>query len=226
MDESTVGKVADAGAEIAKTAKAALDLTGRFGSFFREPLKEAVAILHNEIKFIRATRELSLASKWQKLMAFRGLREPTRRLPPNFAIPLLVTALLEEDDELQETWARLLVNAGDAANPMELRVAYVEILKGMSAFDVRNLSLMAKASLEAKEKSYLPVVETWYLPTSAKVHEENSEVTGTISNGVGISLANLNRLGCAAPAYGFGGMAIFSLMTVTHLGRALYLACT
>jgi hypothetical protein len=42
---------------------------------------------------------------------------------------------------------------------------------------------------------------------------------------LGISLANVNRLGCASPSYGFGGMPIFNLMTLTQLGLALYRAC-
>ena len=67
----------------------------------------------------------------------------------NFAIPLLTSGMLEEDDELQEAWATLLVNAGDAATEMELRTAYVEILKGMSGFDVKNLSRLAEATLDA-----------------------------------------------------------------------------
>jgi hypothetical protein len=64
-------------------------------------------------------------------MDARGLAAPTRPLPPNFVLPLLTAAVVEEDDELQDTWARLLANAGDAATEMELRTAYVEILKGM-----------------------------------------------------------------------------------------------
>jgi hypothetical protein len=96
----------------------------------------------------------------------------------------------------------------------------------MSAFDVKNLSVIARASLDAPEKGYLPVIETWNLPHSARVHEEASRETGVVSKELGISLGNLNRLGCAVPAYGFGGMPLFQLMALTHLGRALYLACS
>jgi hypothetical protein len=46
--------------------------------------------------------------------------------------------------------ARLLVNAGDAATKMELRTAYVQILQGMSGFDVKNLAAMCRATLADK----------------------------------------------------------------------------
>jgi hypothetical protein len=43
-----------------------------------------------------------------------------------------------------------LVNAGDAATKMELRTAYVQILQGMSGFDVKNLAAMCRATLADK----------------------------------------------------------------------------
>jgi Abortive infection alpha len=49
------------------------------------------------------------------------------------AVPLLAAAILEEDDELRDAWARLLVNAADAATEMELRTAYVEILNDLAS---------------------------------------------------------------------------------------------
>lgn len=143
MEPDTIGRVADATGEIAKTTDTALKLAGRFGSSFRGALDTAGNMIENEIKFIAARRALRLSDNWDKLMDARGLATPSRSLPANFVLPLLTAAVLEEDDDLQDTWARLLVNAGDAATEMELRTAYIEILRGMSAFDVKNLAVMA-----------------------------------------------------------------------------------
>jgi hypothetical protein len=85
-------------------------------------------------------------------MDARGLPAPNREVPLKFAVPLLTSAILEEDDELQAAWARLLVNAGDAATEMELRTAYIEILRGMSGYDVRNLSKLAEIALDLSER--------------------------------------------------------------------------
>ena len=227
MDQDTIGKVADATKAAAETGSKFVEALTRFGNVIRGPIDEMVGILQDRVKFARWSRQLALADKAQRIMAERKIGAPTRELPLNFVVPLLIAAVLEEDDELQETWARLLVNAGDASTPMELRTAYVEILKGMSAFDVKNLSVMAKASLDAPQAGQLPLISTWTLPGLAKVHEGGiSQNEWQVSQPLGISLGNLSRLGCAAPAIGFGGMAIFQLMTVTHLGRALYKACS
>jgi hypothetical protein len=108
---------------------------------------------------------------------------------------------------------------------IELRVAYVSILAGLSAFDVRNLSVMARASIAVPRSEVLPVLETWNLPTSVRVFDGSSTEKGYVSKELGVSLANLFRLGCVVPGGGFGGVALFTYMTVTDLGRALYLAC-
>jgi len=81
-------------------------------------------------------------------------------------VSLLAQAILEEDDDLQEMWAHLLVNAGDAATEMELRTAYVEILRGMSAFDVLNLKELAHVALAAPPEK-VGYVATKDLPHSA-----------------------------------------------------------
>lgn len=225
MDQGVISPIAEATKAVAETSGKALDILMGLGQIVKPPADELAGILCDRLKFVRWKGQVALFEKSRKIMEERGLTRATRELPLNFAIPLLTHAFLEEDDDLQDAWARLLVNAGDASTEIELRVAYVSILNGMSAFDIKNLSVIAKASLEVPEKGYLPIIETWNLPSFARVHEETSRDTGTVSKDLGISLG-LNRLGCAAPAYGFGGMAIFQLMSVTHLGRALYLACS
>ncbi|WP_263352064.1 DUF4393 domain-containing protein [Acidicapsa acidisoli] len=227
VDQDTIGKVADAAGEIAKTTDTALKLAERFSLFFRGTLDTAGKMIENEVKFIAARRGLRLSDKWERLMDARGLSAPTRPIPPNFALPLLTAAVLEEDDELQDTWTRLLVNAGDAATEMELRSAYVEILRGMSAFDVKNLAVMAGASLSFRGKVDVPILETWNLPKLAIAHNEASGAGEPLSEPVRISINNLNRLGCIASASStFGGRPVFAFATMTSLGIALYKACS
>jgi hypothetical protein len=97
----------------------------------------------------------------------------------------------------------------------------------MSAFDVKNLAVMAKASLDFQGKMPFPIIETWNLPGSAIAHDEAAGSGETLSNDLGISITNLIRLGCVVEASStFGGRPIFQFVTVTHLGRALYLACS
>jgi hypothetical protein len=224
-DPDSIGKVADATGEVAKTADTALRLAGRFGSHFTGTLRTVLNMIDTEFQFIAAKRALALSDKWQELMKKRGLLEPTRPLPLKFVLPLLSAAVLEEREELQETWARLLVNAGDAATNMELRTAYVEILKGMSAFDVKNLAAMSKLTLTVPVGQIRGVL-TCGLPEVAAIFPGYFTDEPVISRALGISLANLSRLGCAMPAGGSDGSVLYSIMTVTDLGLALYQACS
>jgi hypothetical protein len=66
-------------------------------------------------------------------------------IPLKIGLPLLDHATLEEDDELQDVWARLLVNGGDADSHIELKKVFVSILADLSAFDARLLAGIAGA---------------------------------------------------------------------------------
>lgn len=225
MDQDTLGKAADAAKAVAETSDTALKLAGKFGSHFSGPLGTIAKMMDLELRFIAAKRGLRLSDRWNALLAARGQTLPTRHIPPNFVVPLLTTAVLEEDDDLQDTWARMLVNAGDASTEMELRVAYVEILKGMSAFDVKNLAAMAEASL-AIQSGRPRALLTTDLPKSAERFPGYFTKDPSVSREMGISLANLSRLGCAMPAGGIDGAILYTIMTVTDLGLALFQACS
>jgi Abortive infection alpha len=220
----TVKAVAEATGEVAKTANTGLQLLSRFVVIFDEPLKAAGNLLGNEIKYITSVRAISLYERWCAKMEASGLHTPTREIPLKFAFPLLTAAITEEDDDLQEVWANLLVNAGDAATEMELRTAYVEMLRGMSGFDVLNLSKLAEEQLSAPAGRLGFYVVTANLPHSARGID--SGATDEPPKEVAISVANLARLGCVAPTSGFGGGINFGLILVTELGLAFYRACS
>jgi hypothetical protein len=55
-----------------------------------------------------------LMERANKFLAERGLDSPTRPLLLNIAIDIVRDGSLEQDDGLQNLWAKLLVNAADA----------------------------------------------------------------------------------------------------------------
>ena len=140
MDPLSIKPVAEATKAIAETSGKAIDATTDFAKIFKGPVAELIGCVEDKFKYIRWERRQALIAKSEAYMHSKGLSAPTRELPLPFSVPLLIAGVMEEDDELQEIWARLLVNAGDASTPMELRTAYIEILRGMSAFDVKNLA--------------------------------------------------------------------------------------
>jgi hypothetical protein len=225
VDQDTIGKIADATKALADTGGKMVEATTSFSRVIKGPVEDLLGIAWDRVRFARWERKLALADKANAVMKARGLDGPSRELPLKFAVPLLTAAVLEEDDELQEIWARLLVNAGNKATEMELRTAYVEILKGMSAFDVKNLARLAKATLAVPPGKSRAVL-TIDLPESTEPFAGHFTREPVISRELGISLANLSRLGCAMPAGGMDGAVLYTIMTVTDLGLALYQACS
>jgi hypothetical protein len=219
IDPETAGKFADATKAVADTSGKAIDATTGFARICKGPVAELIGCVEDKFKYTRWERRIALIEKAEARMRDRGLAAPTRELPLPFAVPLLTAAVLEEDDELQEIWARLLVNAGDGSTDMELRVAYVEILRGMTAFDVLVLSKLAETALNWKSKTRRAI-------DVKQIFEVDPEDTDELPRHLAISLGNLARLGCAFPGGGWDAAVIFRYMTVTGLGIALYNACT
>jgi hypothetical protein len=86
---------------------------------------------------------------------------------------------------------------------------------------------MAKATLDFRGKVTFPILETWNLPNSAKGLDEAAGACEPLSEAVGISINNLNRLGCITSASStFGGQPLFAFATVTSLGLVLHKACS
>lgn len=224
MDPSLIKPVAEATKAVAETGGKAIDATAGFARIFKGPVAELIGCVEDKFKYVRWERRQALIEKAEAHMRRKGLTAPTRELPLPFSVPLLTAGVLEENAELQDIWARLLVNAGDAWTEMELRTAYIEILRGMSAFDVKNLKLMAEVSLTSQEQ--FRVLETWHLPESVRLRDKLARDVGRVPPELGVSLANLARLGCATPAGGWDGVVLFGLMTVTDLGIALFKACS
>ena len=52
-----------------------------------------------------------------------GLNGPNRAIPLKIAIPLFQAASLEDDDYLQDLWAKLLVNGGNAESGIDIKRA-------------------------------------------------------------------------------------------------------
>jgi len=220
------GGWAKATEETAKASKEAIRASRELGHFFRGPTGELVGMLEDHLKVARFERRVRLADRVRHFLAERGKDAPTQRLPLNIGLPLLENATLEEDDDLQDIWAKLLVNGGDADSGIELRRAFVSVLAEMSAFDVRNL---AQIELAVKmNESVSNGVWTYELPARANQFFNGDPVRGdrNPSPEVEISLSNLDRLGCIITSLQTPLGPGYQQVNLTPFGRALIEACT
>jgi hypothetical protein len=225
VNDETVRAGAEATKEVAATTGKALDLAGKLSSYFDGMMRELGGIAEDNMKLRRYKNRLKLFAKAEEFMRDKGLDGPTREIPPKFALPLVTYATLEEDEGLQDIWARLLANAADASTPVELRTAYIDMLKDLTAFDVKILSMLAKLSVSDLPQPHPPSIETWDLPKDARVQTTLSGEAGLLAPEVSTSLSNLARAGCISPTYGYGGMPLLTLVSITPLGIGLYRAC-
>ncbi|MDA0524216.1 Abi-alpha family protein [Methanococcoides alaskense] len=135
--------------EVAKLATKSLDVVGQFGGFlskiFGTPAKDAYGIVGDQIDFIqweRRTRMVEIVNQYHEKKGF----PPVRPISPKFAIPMIMNAGLEEDDDLQDIWCRLIANSMDANFDFEIRYAFIEMIKSLSSLDAQILSLVYRGA--------------------------------------------------------------------------------
>jgi hypothetical protein len=214
----------------ADASKEAIQAGRDLGRFISGPAGEVVGMLWDHLRVVRFERQVRLVERVHRFLAERGMDGPTRTIPLKVGLPLLDHATLEEDDELQDIWAMLLVNGGDACSGIDMRRAFVSVLAEMTPLDVRNLAAIEQASpFDLREGS----VGVWTsklpdraVPVSRRERGVYDELP-TLE--VLTSLSNLERLGCIYSGDELGrvrGVSPVQIVGLTPFGRAFIEACT
>lgn len=201
---SEVQEVARAAAEASQFGTKALETTEKLGTFvakvFNEPIRDAVGIIGDRLRFMRWERQVRLADKVNEILSQRGTTE-TRAVPPKLALPILENASLEDNDELQDLWAKLLANSMDPNFTEETRYAYLEIIKSLNPLDVRILNAFYNSLSE-------PEID-WANITKYNIPKEQiCEMLSISTKDYEVSMYNLFRVQCLGPAIITGGVAI------------------
>ena len=193
----------------AEATKEGIQASRELAHFISGPFRELVGMFEDHLKVVRFER---------------------LKIPLSIAVPLLENATLEQNDDLQEIWARLLVNGGDASSGIELRRAFVSVLVEMTTLDVRNLTAIELASPVSPDGSSNAV---WACKLPEEAISAYFRGVDAINNDPSVevltSLSNLERLGCI---YSSGddirSLGVVPLRTValTPFGRAFIEACT
>jgi hypothetical protein len=230
---------------VEETSKAGREVTRamrELGSFISAPASEVVAMITDHLRVVRFERSVRLADRVREFLRERGLEAPSRPLSLNIALPLLDNATLEEDDGLQDVWARLLANAGDADSGIEMRRAYVSMLAEMTSLDVKLLSDVKRTADsihgdEHEDDENIPEdqKDLLYIKRNRYPYDHNDDIFVVsvyqsseeeyLPTNVEVSFANLARLYCIAvhtesPEVSQRGFRL------TPLGRAFVVACT
>lgn len=234
--------------EIAKATGQGLEMVKEFGAFVAQfidgPLEQGFGIIEDKLKYLRWERQVRLMDRANAFMAERGSRMRFRPVPLNVAIPIFEAASLEEDDDLQDLWARLLVNAADAESGIEVKRGLVSILQDFSQMEAR---LLQKIHDAPPKESGVPTkgspgppdldgrviarpmngdVPTKGLPNDYLEPGEEKEDPGLPPEPVQIGLWNLMRLGCIDSAGTWDSLTGIKRVKITALGKTLVNACS
>jgi hypothetical protein len=230
MAEDPISEVAKATQEVAKTARTGIEAFQNVGGFLArvlgEPIETAVGIVSDRLRFTRAERLLRLEARYDEAVLRLRIDSASQPVPPKIALPIIESASLESDDELQDLWANLLASAH--LPNVSVRSAFIDILRQLEVVDVHILAYVASTTA----KRY-----PWG-PTPLSGHE--------VMQGLRISqqdyqcaVDNLIRVRCVAPhvedvkivsddswysnqvSRSFG----YDLIIITPLGRHFLRAC-
>lgn len=216
--------------EIAKTTGKAIDAAREFGGFIAKfmsgPLEQAVGMVEDKLKYHRWERQLRLMQRSEEFLQASGRSCPTRTVPLSFLVPLVQAASLEEDDQLQDRWAALLVNAANASHPVEVRRSYVALLEQLTSLDVQILEAIYSIPIDNIDEAQLGTSE---LPHRAIVlrnlfYLELYSLPAPPEDIV-LSLSNLERLRLIRLGKKSDSLDSYGYVHPTVLGKALMHAC-
>jgi hypothetical protein len=190
---------AKAVAEIAKTTGKAIDSASKFGGFMARfitrPLEQLSGIAEDQFKFMRWERQARLMDRADAVLQARGMTAATRPVPLNIAVPILQAGSLEENNELQDVWANMLVNAADESVDVQFRRAFISIAEDLTYLDKQMLECIYSA-FQSDDKGL--AISVHGLPgqlliLGSTVDEEIE--ASSIDLQAEVSLGNLARLG-------------------------------
>ena len=212
--------------EVAKTTGKAIDAAREAGGFIARfvsgSLDQGIGIFEDRLRYMRWERQIRLMQRAQDFLKLVGMSVPTRPVPLKLLIPIMQGASLEENDDLQDRWAALLVNTANANFGSEVRRSYVTILEQLTPLDAHILDVLYSLPFEKSQHDGIATAE---LPLHAHIKEEKEQEFPLPTEDVVISLSNLARLGCLRPGMTWGGGESFGRVNPTVAGKAFVVAC-
>ena len=226
-DSRGIEESAKALQELSKATDHGLQIIEKLGGFMSMivcgPLEQSIGIIEDKIKYLRWERAVRLVDRSSEFLASRGTNITHRPVPLNVALPLFEAASLEEDDGLQDLWARLLVNAVDADSGIHVARGLISILQDFGPLEAKILKSIYEAPSDILNHGNVP---TKGLPDEYLEPGPTEADPGVPSEGIQIGLWNLMRLGCIDHGSTWDGLTGIRRVQITPLGRALVKACS
>jgi hypothetical protein len=214
--------------EVAKTAGKSIDAVKNFCAFISKytggSIREAAGIFEDKLRYARWKNQIKLMQKAEKFLKEMGLDKPNKTIQLKFAVPLLQAASLEEDEYLQDMWAKLLVTATTTQSNFEIKRMYIDILENLSSFDAQILEKIY--SIPYEKALHKPIITSGLSKDIILPEKAPDKAPDPPDNDIKLSLLNLDRLNCVSIVKSMGGGQIFGLVNQTLLGKNFIDACS
>jgi hypothetical protein len=215
---SDLEESAKAAQEIAKTTGKAIDASRELGGFFSRvfgrSLEQLGGMGEDSLTYLRRVRQLRLAKRFEEIRKELGFDGPIDPVDFKLGLPLIEAASIEDDDSLQDLYARLLATATNPDSKARARRAFVSILQDFGPLEVLLLD-----RIYAAPSAMGTVVRTGGLRD--RYAQDMDQSIAPPSPEVELALWTLARAGCIEPAGTYGGGTSIAAVTMTALGRAL-----
>lgn len=189
-------------------------------------LEQTMGMVEDKLRYTRWERQMRLKKCVNQKLQELGITEIENPLPLKFAVPLVEGATLEENDDLQDLWANLLINSV-ANKKVEMKRAYMDILERISPLEAAIIEKVYTFSFEENRHKSLA---TDCLPDYVYIYERKEKQDNKIfdleNKDVELALMNLSSIGCISPTKSIGGGEFFAVINMTLLGYKLHEACT
>lgn len=224
--EESTKEVAKAVQEVAKTSGQMVGAAEKLGEFIskytHESFEAGLGIFADKLQYMRWERQQRLMKRADEFLKKEGLVNPQKIIPFKFAVPLLEAASLEENDELQDLYAILLVNASNPNSGVDISRSYIDVLERFTPKMVKIFHNIYSTQL-TEEK--LVNIESLDLPNTLP-----EDLGLVMTGGPGINWQmdwdELDRLKCLRVTRKMSNGQISISAKYTFFGLALYRACT
>ena len=182
------------------TIEKGLELAKDFlGKLISPTLEEIGLLLSDNIKFIRYKNQIKILLKAKEYVEKKNIK--IKEIPIKILVPLLENASLEDDEDLQDKWAKMLTNMVNSEYNLQNQIfPYLLSQISIEEFEeLKRLSLKEIDNLKNKEK-LRNLIQTDQFSFKKDTKEAKKEVEKVEQDGFliyieGFESSNLERLG-------------------------------
>jgi len=213
--------------EIAKTTSKVVGATEKLGGFLskytHETLEAGIGIIADKLKYMRWERQCRFIRRADEFLEKEGLSSKINPVPLKHVIPLLEAASLEENDTLQDLYAKLLVNISTTNEEGVPVRSFIDVLERFTPKMMEIFNNVYKAQLrlsDAEKTDGIDIENT--LPEDIG----GPMIIGGYSPEIGLAWNELDRQNCLRVTRTKNNGKVGILAKHTLFGMALYAACT